>query len=93
MTVTDRPILFGVCYFTRESLIVLKTLVLQLEVQRYNPVESEMTNSDEVTIVDIRMPFVSMVVFMVKATLAAIPAMIILAIIFATFASIFGGNF
>lgn len=34
-----------------------------------------------VTIVDIRMPFVSMVVFMVKATIAAIPAVIILAML------------
>ncbi len=42
----------------------------------------------EVTIVDIRMPFMSMVVFMVKA---AIPAFIILAIIGATIGSIFTG--
>ena len=32
----------------------------------------------EVNIVDIKMPFWSMVIFMVKATIAAIPAMIIL---------------
>ena len=50
-----------------------------------------MQNSSEVTIVDVRMPFMSMVVFMVKATLAAIPAMIILAIIFAMLAGIIGG--
>ena len=45
----------------------------------------------EVTIVDIRMPFMSMVVFMVKATIAAIPAFIILAIIGAIIGSIFAG--
>lgn len=35
----------------------------------------------EVTIVDIKMPFMSMVVFIVKLVIAAIPAMIILAIL------------
>jgi hypothetical protein len=35
----------------------------------------------KVSIVDIKMPFWSMVVFMVKATLASIPALIILTII------------
>ena len=34
-----------------------------------------------VSIVDIRMPFVSIVIFMVKATIAFIPAAIILAVI------------
>lgn len=46
---------------------------------------------NEVTIVDIRMPFWSMVVFMVKAALASIPAFIILAIIFGMLSAIFGG--
>ncbi len=50
-----------------------------------------MSNSSEVTIVDIKMPFGSMVVFMVKATLAAIPAMIILAILFAGVAGLLAG--
>ena len=47
-----------------------------------------MENQGEVTIVDIRMPFGSMVVFMVKAALAAIPAMIILAILYVAIAAI-----
>ncbi|MFQ5518921.1 MAG: hypothetical protein ACE5E3_02845 [Mariprofundus sp.] len=34
-----------------------------------------------VTITDIKMPFFSMVVFMVKAAIAAIPALIILSVI------------
>jgi hypothetical protein len=38
-------------------------------------------NSQHVTIVDIKMPFWSMVVFMVKAAIASIPAFIILSII------------
>ena len=39
----------------------------------------------QVTIVDVKMPFWSMVIFMVKATIAAIPAFIILTIIWASF--------
>lgn len=38
-------------------------------------------NSNHVVVVDIKMRFWSMVVFMVKAAIAAIPAMIILAVI------------
>jgi hypothetical protein len=50
-------------------------------------------NSGNVTIVDIRMPFMSMVVFMVKAAIAAIPAVIILSIIGMVVGAIFGGIF
>ena len=46
---------------------------------------------NKVTIVDVKMPFMSMVVFMVKATIAAIPAFIILAILGAIIGSIFAG--
>jgi hypothetical protein len=35
----------------------------------------------EIIITDIKMPFISMVIFMVKAAIAAIPAMIIIGII------------
>ena len=52
-----------------------------------------METDNEVTIVDIKMPFMSMVVFMVKASIAAIPAAIILFIIFGILAAIFGGIF
>ncbi len=38
-------------------------------------------NVTDVNIVDIKMPFMSMVVFMVKAAIAAIPATIILVVI------------
>ena len=44
--------------------------------------------NNEVKIVDIQMPFMSMVIFMIKWALAAIPAFIILFIIYFTFASI-----
>jgi hypothetical protein len=52
---------------------------------------STAASSTEVTVVDIQMPFGSMVVFILKWTLAAIPAMIILGIIAAIFITIFGG--
>ena len=48
-------------------------------------------DTNQVNIVDIKMPFWSMVVFMVKASLASIPALIILAIIYVIIAAIFGG--
>jgi hypothetical protein len=43
-----------------------------------------------VVVTDIQMPFMSMVVFMVKWVIAAIPAMIILAMLGALFTGIFG---
>ncbi len=52
-------------------------------------------NSNRVTVVDIQMPFWSMVVFMVKAAIASIPAIIILSVLFAIvtalFTAMFGG--
>lgn len=54
-----------------------------------------MTNNEEsrVTIVDVKMPFLSMVVFMVKAAIASIPAFIILSLIGTLFFSVMGGIF
>ena len=49
----------------------------------------ESQNSREVVVVDIRMKFWSMVVFMVKWVIASIPAIIILAIIWAVAVLIF----
>lgn len=54
-------------------------------------------DNERVTIVDIRMPFWSMVVFMVKASIAAIPAFIILSaigsLIFAMLGALFRGAY
>lgn len=44
----------------------------------------------EVVVVDVQMPFMSMVSFMVKWTLASIPAILILAVIAAILAGMFG---
>jgi hypothetical protein len=50
-----------------------------------------MDNETRVVVTDIKMPFVSMVIFMVKAAIAAIPAVIILAFIGAIATVVFGG--
>lgn len=52
-----------------------------------------MNNRSEVVVVDVRMPFGSMVVFMVKWTLASIPALIILAVVGAVLAALLAGFF
>ena len=46
-----------------------------------------------VTVVDIQMPFGSMVTFMIKWALAAIPAILILAILGAVVGGVFAGLF
>ncbi|MCW8928949.1 MAG: hypothetical protein OQL19_01775 [Gammaproteobacteria bacterium] len=51
----------------------------------------ENNETNQVTIVDVKMPFFSMVIFMVKAVIAAIPAFIILAIIGTIITTVFGG--
>ena len=50
-----------------------------------------MENRQEVVVTDIKMPFMSMVVFMIKWAIAAIPAFILLSILFGVFTMIFGG--
>ncbi len=55
----------------------------------------ENSSTNNVTIVDIKMPFMSMVVFMIKAAIAAIPAFLVLSFIITgisiMLSSIFGG--
>ena len=53
----------------------------------------ESNTTREVVVTDVKMPFGSMVVFMIKWSLAAIPAIIILAIIWAIVIGVFGGIF
>lgn len=50
-------------------------------------------NHTKVTVVDIQMPFWSMVVFMVKVAIASIPAFIILTLIGMLFAAILSALF
>jgi ABC-type Na+ efflux pump permease subunit len=47
----------------------------------------------QVVVSDVEMPFLSMVVFIIKWTIAAIPAMIVLFILSALVAVLFGGIF
>lgn len=48
-------------------------------------------NNNQVVITDVKMPFTSMVIFMVKAAIAAIPALIILTILGTITAVVLGG--
>ena len=48
---------------------------------------------NQIIIIDVKMPFVSMVVLMVKAAIASIPAFIILTIFASIFFSLLGGLF
>jgi hypothetical protein len=48
--------------------------------------------NDHVVVTDIRMPFMSMVTFMVKWAIAAIPAIIILAVLGAVLMGVLGGT-
>jgi len=50
-------------------------------------------NQQHVTITDIKMPFLSMVVFMVKAAIASIPAFIILSLIGSVMFAVLGFSF
>lgn len=50
-------------------------------------------NTNKVTVVDVKMPFGSMVAFMVKWAIASIPAIIILIILGAIASAVFGGIF
>ena len=51
------------------------------------------SQNNEVTVVDIKMPFWSMVVFMVKWAIASIPAILILVVLGAMLAAFLGGLF
>jgi hypothetical protein len=52
--------------------------------------QSLMNSKQEVTVTDIKMPFTSMVIFMLKWTLASIPAILIIAIVGTLVAAVFG---
>lgn len=51
----------------------------------------ENKSENNVTVVDVKMPFMSMVVFMVKWAIAAIPAIIILSLLGVMLAGVLGG--
>jgi hypothetical protein len=53
----------------------------------------ETTGSNRVIVVDVKMPFWSMVTFMVKWAIAAVPAIVILVIVGAMLSAVLGGLF
>lgn len=52
-----------------------------------------MGNDNKVIVTDIQMSFLSMVIFMVKWAIAAIPALLILAVLGSMFSALLGGLF
>ncbi|PCI68504.1 MAG: hypothetical protein COB26_00935 [Piscirickettsiaceae bacterium] len=48
------------------------------------------TETTKVSIIDVKMPFLSMVIFLVKLSIAAIPAFIIMSIVASILFAIFG---
>ena len=74
------------------ALIALVTLVIYFDIKKKDDsseVESEDVSRVEIT--DIKMPFGSMVVFMVKWAIASIPAIIILWMLFMVFGGVLTG--
>ena len=53
----------------------------------------EIQTHNQVAVVDVKMPFPSMVIFLVKLAIASIPAIIILTLIFGSIGLIFGEIF
>lgn len=53
--------------------------------------EMQASTNERIAIIDIKLPFWSLVVLMVKAAIAAIPAVIILTFIWALFVLVLGG--
>jgi hypothetical protein len=58
-----------------------------------SPMSNETDNATRVIVTDIHMPFWSMVRFMVKWTIAAIPAIVILVLVSAVLSALLGGLF
>ncbi|HIF17640.1 MAG: hypothetical protein ABGX33_02610 [Cycloclasticus sp.] len=48
------------------------------------------TETTKVSIIDVKMPFISMVIFLVKLSIAAIPAFIIMSIVASILFAVFG---
>ncbi len=74
------------------ALIALVTLVIYFDIKKKDDsseVESEDVSRVEIT--DIKMPFGSMVVFMVKWAIASIPAIIVLWMLFMVFGGVLTG--
>jgi len=73
-------------------LIVLVALVVYFDIKKKSRVsEVSVEDVSKVEITDIRMPFGSMVWFMVKWAVASIPAIIILWLLFMLFGSVLTG--
>mgnify|MGYP001574813261 CR=1 FL=1 len=74
------------------ALVVLVVLIIYFDIKK-NKEEPEENTEDisRVEIINIKMPFGSMVVFMVKWAIASIPAIIVLWILFMMFGGVLAG--
>jgi hypothetical protein len=74
------------------ALVVLVVLIIYFDIKK-NKEDSEESTEDisRVEIINIKMPFGSMVVFMVKWAIASIPAIIVLWILFMMFGGVLAG--
>jgi hypothetical protein len=73
-------------------LIALVALVVYFDIKKKsNEPEASTTDVSRVEITDVKMPFGSMVVFMVKWAIASIPAIIILWMLFMMFGGVLTG--
>ena len=73
--------------------VVRRRFLPDLKIKKVYKTNLLENNKQEIIVTDIKMPFMSMVVFMVKFAIASIPAFIILSIIFAILGAVFGGIF
>ena len=73
-------------------LIALVALVVYFDIKKKsNEPEASTTDVSRVEITDVKMPFGSMVIFMVKWAIASIPAIIILWMLFMMFGGVLAG--
>ena len=73
-------------------LIALVALVVYFDIKKKsNEPEASTTDVSRVEITDVKMPFGSMVIFMVKWAIASIPAIIILWMLFMMFGGVLTG--
>ena len=73
-------------------LIALVALVVYFDIKKKsNEPEASTTDVSRVEITDVKMPFGSMVIFMVKWAIASIPAIIILWLLFVMFGGLLAG--
>ena len=79
-------------YIVAVALIAIVFFIAYADIKKNKDKPKESPEDiSKVEITDIRMSFISMVVFMIKWVIASIPAMIILVLLFVVFSAVIGG--